>query len=292
MLGGSAAPQAVGYRKGIRYQPDERPPAALTFGLGLQFAMFNVAGIVLIPTTVIRVAGGTEAYLSWAVFASVAIAGAITMLQALRVGRLGAGYVLLTGASGTFIAVSVTALTEGGPALLATLVLISSAFQLALSARLSRFRRILTPTISGTVIMLVPVTVMPIILDLVDEVHDGVAPLAVPLSFLATVVVFAGVSLKATGWMRLAAPVAGVAFGSVVAGFFGLYDVSGVAEAAWVGLPAGAGGWPGFDLEFGPGLWALLPAFILLTLVGSMETLGASAGIQNVSWRGLAPSRS
>ena len=276
-------PLVAGYRKGIRYQPDERPPAAIAIGLGLQFAMFNVAGIVLIPTTVIRAADGTDAYLSWAVFVAVAVAGAITMLQAGRVGRLGAGYVLLTGASGAFIAVSVTALVEGGPALLATLVLISSAFQFALAARLSWFRRILTPTISGTVIMLVPVTVMPIILDLVGEVPDGVPPSVAPLTCLATGLVFVGISLKATGWMRLVAPVAGVAFGSVVAGFFGLFDTSGVAEAAWVGLPAAGG--PGLDLEFGPGFWALLPAFVLLTLVGSVETLGTSASIQSVSWR-------
>ena len=236
---------------------------------------------MLIPTTVIRVAGGSEAYLSWAVFVAVAVAGAIT---AIRVGRVGAGHVLLTGASGAFIAVCVTALAEGGPAMLATLVLVSSAFQFALSAWLSRLRRVLTPVISGTVIMLVPVTVMPIILDLVNEAPDGVPESAAPLSALATVCFLVGISLRATGVLRLAAPLVGVAAGSVVAGFFGLYDVNRVAEASWIGLP-GSGGWPGLELDLRPGFWALLPAFLLLTLIGSTETLGASAAIQRVSWR-------
>ena len=239
---------------------------------------------MLIPTTVIRVAGGSEAYLSWAVFVAVAVAGAITALQAIRAGRIGAGHVLLTGASGAFIAVCVTALAEGGPAMLATLVLVSSAFQFALSAWFSRLRRVLTPVISGTVIMLVPVTVMPIILDLVNEAPDGVPEAAAPLSALATLCVLVGISLTAAGALRLAAPLVGVAAGSVVAGYFGLYDVDRVAEASWLGLP-GSGGWPGLELDLGPGFWALLPAFLLLTLIGSMETLGASAAIQRVSWR-------
>ena len=269
---------------GVRYQPDEIPPTATVLAFGLQFATFNVAGIVLIPTIVIRAAGGTEAYLSWAVFVAVVVAGAITVLQAVRVGRIGAGYVMLTGASGTFIAVSVVAIAEGGPAMLAILVLISSLFQFVLSVWLSRFRRILTPIISGTVIMLVPVTVMPVVFDLTKEVPEGVTPLAVPLSAFATVLVFFTISLRATGAMRLAAPVIGIVAGSAVAGYFGLFDLNRVAEASWIGLPGGEG-WPGFDLDFGPAFWVLLLAFLLLTLVGSMETLGASAAIQSVSWR-------
>ena len=106
----------------IRYQPDEKPPLALTIGLGLQLAILCIAGVVLTPAIVIRAAGGSEAFLSWAVFAAVAVSGVTTVLQAVRVGRFGAGHVLLMGTSGAFIAVCVTALVQGGPAMLATLV--------------------------------------------------------------------------------------------------------------------------------------------------------------------------
>ena len=34
---------------GLRYQPDERPPAALAFGLGLQIAVLILAAIILGP---------------------------------------------------------------------------------------------------------------------------------------------------------------------------------------------------------------------------------------------------
>ena len=54
-------------------------------------------------------------------------------------------------------------------------------------------------------------------------------------------------------------------------------------EAPWVGIPtAGFGGW---DLRFGPAFWALLPAFVFVTVVGAIETVGDAVAIQRVSWR-------
>ena len=268
----------------ILYQPDEKPPVPLVFGLGLQLAVLCIAGIVLTPAIIIRAAGESEAFLSWAVFAAVMISGVTTILQAVRFGRIGAGHVLLMGTSGAFIAVCIAALAEGGPAMLATLVVISSLFQFALSARLSLFRRVLTPTVAGTVIMLIPVTVMPIIFGLLKEVPEWSPAPAAPLSALVTALVIIVIALKTTGILRLWAPVVGVVAGTLVAGFYGLYDVNRIAEASWIGLPGGE--WPGLDLDFGPVFWALLPAFMFVTLIGAIETIGDSVAIQRVSWRG------
>ena len=204
-------------------------------------------------------------------------------MQAIRVGRIGAGYVLLMGTSGAFIAVCVAALAKGGPAMLATLVVISSLFQFTFASRLSWLRRVLTPTVSGTVIMLISVTVMPIIFDMLEQVPDASPALAAPVSALVTLLVIAALALKATGPLRLWAPVIGVIAGSLVAGYFGIYDVGIVLKAEWIGIPEG--GWPGFDLEFGPVFWSLLPAFVFVTLVGAIETIGDAIAIQHVSWR-------
>ena len=270
-------------RSDVRYEPDDRPPTLLVAGLGLQLAILTISGIVLTPLIVIKAAGGSETYMMWAVFASVVISGISTILQAIKVGRIGAGYVLLMGTSGAFIAICITAIAEGGPAMLATLVIISSLFQFALARRLSLFRRILTPTVAGTVIMLISVTVMPIIFDLLDNVQEAAHPQAAPISALVTVLVITAIALKGTGVFRLWAPVAGVIVGSIVGGFFGIYDTARISEAAWIGFPKG--GWPGLDLSFGPTFWALLPGFIFVTLIGAIETVGDSVAIQRISWR-------
>ena len=271
-------------RTGIRFQPDEAPPAALSIGLGLQLAVLTVAVPILFPTVVMRAAGAAESYLAWAVFAAVAISGVTTALQAVRIGRIGGGHVLVMGSSGAFIGVSITAVSDGGPAMLATLVVIAALFQLVLSARLALFRRIVTPTVAGTVIMLIPVTVMPFVFGMLTDVPEGSPTFAAPLSALATVLVICGVSLKAAGALRLWAPVLGVVAGSVTGGFFGLYDLDRVVAASWFGLPNAE--WPGLQLDFGPVFWALLPAFLLVAMIGTIRTISSSVAVQRVSWRG------
>ncbi len=104
------------HQRDIRYEPDERPPHLLSLGLGLQIVLLNIGGIVLMPAIIIRAAGIGDTYLAWAVFAALGVCGVSTVLQAVRVGRIGAGYILLMGTAGAFTAVSVTALAEGGPA--------------------------------------------------------------------------------------------------------------------------------------------------------------------------------
>ena len=267
----------------VRYEADEKPPPSLSLGLGFQLAALCISGIVFTPLIVIRAAGGGEAYLSWAVFAAVMISGLTTILQAVRVGRFGAGYVLLMGTSGAFIAVCITALVEGGPAMLATLVIISSLFQFVLAARLALFRRILTPAVTGTVIMLIAATVMPIVFDMLDDVPEGATQLAAPVTALVTILSISGIALKARGALRLWAPVIGVLAGAAVGGFFGLYDVSRIGEAGWFGLPNGT--WPGIDFSFSPAFWGLLPAFVFVTLIGAIETVGDAVAIQRVSRR-------
>ena len=71
--------------------------------------------------------------------------------------------------------------------------------------------------------------------------------------------------------------------GCATAALFGLYDLQPVADAAWIGIPLG--GWPGFDVTPGREFWALLPAFVVVTLVGAVETVGDGIAIQQVSRR-------
>ncbi|MXW57055.1 MAG: hypothetical protein F4124_00345 [Acidimicrobiia bacterium] len=267
----------------IRFEPDDRPPPALTAGMGIQFAVLTIAGIVLTPAIVIRAAGESDSYLTWTVFAAAIVSGISTILQAVRLGRIGAGYVLLMGTSGAFIAVCVAALVEGGPGLLAVLVVASSLFQFLLAARLSLFRRLVTPVVAGTVLMLIAVTVMPLIFNMVSASPEGKSDWSAPTTALVTIVLMIAIALKSSGSLRLWAPVIGVIAGSIVAAGFGLYDFDQVSDASWVGVPDG--GWPGFDVSFDAAFWSLLPAFVIVTIIGAVETIGDSVAIQRVSWR-------
>lgn len=271
----------------VRYQPDETPPPALALGIGLQLAVLNIAAIMLIPAVVMRAAGASEAYVLWAVLASVAICGLTTMLQAARTGRIGAGHVMVMGTSGAFIPACISALTESGPATLATLVAVSALVPFALSWRLSLFQRILTPTVSGAVLMLIPVTVMPAVSGMLAGPPGGTSPTGMLLGFFVTVVVIGGIALRATGALRLWAPIIGVVIGSAIAGFFGLYDLERVAEASWISLPRPRP--PGLALDFGPAFWTILPSFLLVAVIAAIRTMSSAVAIQRASWRRERP---
>ena len=267
----------------IRYEPDENPPAPIAVGAGLQAAAIILTPVVLTVVIVFRIADQPDAYVSWGVFAALIVSGITTVLQAVRVGRIGAGHVLIMGTSGAFIAVCVAALVEGGPATMASLVVVSSLFQFALAARLSLLRRIFTPVVSGTVIMLITATVAPVVYDTMQSVPEGTSAAAAPLATVATLVVVAALVLRGPPGLRLWSPVIGIAVGCVVSAPFGLYDFQQILDAPWVGVSFGS--WPGFDLTPGPEFWALLPAFVAVTLVGAIETIGDGVAIQRVSRR-------
>lgn len=274
---------ATQVNENVRYEPDEHPPYLLTVGAGVQAAMVIIGGIVLGVAVVFRIAGQPESYLAWGVFAALLISGVSTILQAARVWRIGAGHILVMGTSGAFFAVCVAALVEGGPAMMASLVVISALFQFALAARLSVLRRIFTPVVSGTVIMLIAATVMPIVFDMLSQVPEGIPPAAPPVVALATIVAVVVFVLRGAPAWRLWSPVIGIVVGCVVSAPFGMYDVQYVKDAPWFGVPFSQ--WPGFDLTPGVEFWALLPAFIVVTLVGAIETIGDGVAIQRVSRR-------
>ena len=89
--------------------------------------------------------------------------------------------------SSAFIGVCITALVEGGPSLMATLLIVASTLQFALATRLSLLRRFITPVVTGTLLALIPVSIMPAVFRLLSEVPEGtpwaVAPTSAAVTF-------------------------------------------------------------------------------------------------------------
>ena len=276
--------QARGLNDAIRYEADERCSPGIALAVGFQGVVLALAPLVVVVAVTARAGGQDDEYLSWAVFAALVIAGTLTALQASRVWRLGAGHIQIMGATPNFVAVSALALAEGGPPLLASLVVVSSLFYLALAIWLPLLRRIITPVVSGTVLMLLAATILPVALDRVREVPEGAPDAAGPTVALATLAVATGLALRASGAWRLWSPLIGIAVGCLVASVFGAYDLQRIADASWAGIPAGAR-LPGFDLTPGAEFWALLPVFVVITLVGGVKNIGDSVAIQGASRR-------
>ncbi|MYH67472.1 MAG: hypothetical protein F4152_02600, partial [Dehalococcoidia bacterium] len=65
---------------------------------------------------------------------------------------------------------------------------------------------------------------------------------------------------------------------------FGAYDPQALLDASWAGIPAGSE-FPGFDFTPGAEFWALLPVFVVITLVGGVKNIGDSVAMQGASRR-------
>lgn len=272
----------TGTNEHIRFEPDDPCPPLLTLGVALQGVVITLTNAVLVVTITVRATDQGEDYLAWAVFAALMIGGVVTTLQAGRLGRFGAAHVLMTGSSPPFIAAFVLAVEEGGVAMTASLVVVASLIQFAVAGWLPLLRRILTPVVSGTAVMLLAVTVMPIAVDRVGEVPAGTPSGVGPCVAAVTLAVAAALGMRATGLWRFWAPVTGIASGCAAGAFLGLYDVQRVLAAPWADLPDPSF-WPGLDMGPGAAFWGLLPVFVVVSLVVAAKTSSDGVVIQQVS---------
>ena len=66
-------------------------------------------------------------------FAAIIVSSISTLIQVIRFGKVGSGYVLFMGTSGAFISCSLTAVELGGFALVATMSLLAAPFEFLVS---------------------------------------------------------------------------------------------------------------------------------------------------------------
>lgn len=266
-----------------RYEPHERPPPLTALGLGVQSALLVIAPIALFPIVLMQAVGGSDADIEWAVFAMLIVNGAITILQAFRIGPVGSGLLIIPYPSPTAIPFCIIALEEGGTATLAALILASGFFQVVISMRLSLLRRIVTPAFSGAVLLLMIITIVPVLFQSLNDVPEGAPAAAGPACILATFALTVGLLLRASGAWRVWAALIGIAAGAVVGIAFGIYDFGPVRDAPVAGLPLD--GWPGLGLSFGAAFWSLLPAFLFLSVIAVLQGNSIALSTQRVSWR-------
>ena len=269
--------------EGLLYQPDEQPRHPESFLHGFQDVM-GMMGSMAATAAIVAFAGGqSESYLSWILFTAFAVCGLGTVFQTMRVWRFGSGYPLRVSAGSAFIAVSISALVEGGPAMLSTLIAASALIQFVLISRLSLLRRIMTPAVSGTILMLLSATIIPVVLGQLSDLPEGSPGIAAPVLGGVALAILMGLRLFATARLQQWGPLIAILVGCVIAASLGLYDFGGVVDAPWIGIPSLA--WPGFDLSFDATFWALLPGFVIVNMATSINSINETVVIQQVSWR-------
>ena len=119
-----------------RYEVHESPPFMATLGFGLQFSLIASATLLVTPVIVARESGSDDSYMVWMVFASLVVVGVATLLQVRRLGPVGAGAVLPMFTAAVSIPFCISAVVDGGPATLTTLVLVMAGYLIVVTATL------------------------------------------------------------------------------------------------------------------------------------------------------------
>ena len=267
----------------IQYEPEEGCPPIVALIVGFQGAALVLAPTVLNVAIGFRAAGLDETWLVWGVFAGMLTCAAMTALQVFRIRQFGSGHVVLSWSSAIFLAILATTVEAAGPETFASLLIICSVVQIALARWLPTLRRIITPVVSGTVTMLIAVSVLPIAFNSVQNVPSGAAPSAGAVIAGVTLLASVVVTLRVSGRWRLIAPLISIVVGCAVSVAFGVFEVDRIANAAWFGVPD----LPdiGFDISPGKEFWALLPTFAILTLVFTLKTISDGVVIQQSARR-------
>ena len=234
----------------------------LRWAFAAQFSLIASSTLLVTPVVVARASGQGEGYLLWVVFASLLAVGAATILQVRRLGPAGAGATMPMFHRRPFtIPFCITAVSDSGPATLMALIVASAVVQVIISRWLFILRRIVTPTVGGTVMMILSVTLASVVFGLLDDATTA-EPVPASLTALVTLVIVAGLTLRFSAALRLWAPVIGIVVGCVVAAALGIFDFGPIVRAPWVGMPPlgpGMGELPDLGVSF----WSLLPSFPL-----------------------------
>ena len=260
---------------------DESPPPLPSAGYGAQFSLIASATLLVTPVIVARESGLGDSYLLWMVFASLVVVGISTIIQVRRIGPVGANALLPMFTAAVSIPFCITAVVDGGPGTLMSLVFVTAVIQLMISRWVVIFRRVVTPTVSGIVIMILSVTLASVVFALLDG-SAREEPVAAPLTALVTLAVVAGLTLSRAAILRLWGPVIGIVAGCIAAAALGIFDLHLVTEAPWVGVPTDL---PDLSPEFGIPFWTLLPSFLFLAIIFSIHSNGETITQQRVAWR-------
>ncbi|NCC26311.1 MAG: hypothetical protein EOM25_14125, partial [Deltaproteobacteria bacterium] len=254
--------------------------------LGLTHVALIFDGIIFLPNMIGKATKTPPEQVAFVTFATLVVAALGTAVQALRVGRLGCGFVLFLGSYSAFLACTLDAVNLGGLELMATMTLLCAPVVFFYSYFLRFLRHIVTPQVGGVMILLGALSLMPIAIELWQGGSPDNPGFGSPQNYLVglvTMAVLVLLMLFGNGPLRLMTPILGLAAGCLTAALFGLYRFEHVLIAPWFGLPSGT--WPGLSLDIGLEHLPLLAAFVMAALVSAMEGTGNIMLLQQISLR-------
>lgn len=266
------------------YAVDERPPLVTCALQGFQHVLVFFISL-LFPVLVVReLAADLSPQVARSLVAMSMIAGGVTtVLQALRRGPVGSGYLCPEVCGPSYLSASLQAAAAGGLPLVFGMTAFVGFVEVAFSRLIRRLRPLLTPEVTGVVVLMVGLVVVPLALRNFFGVTyvDGAlrADTTSTAIGVATLVLMVASNTFGRGWVKLYSIMIGMAGGyalSVAAGILPLADLSALRDLPWFAVPSVSHlSWT-FD-------WRFVIPFTVAALASSLKTVGDLATCQKIN---------
>jgi NCS2 family nucleobase:cation symporter-2 len=255
------------------------------FLLGLQHTGI-VATAFVFPILVARAAGLEAGAAAFFVSMSMLANGISTIFQAIKHPEFGSGYLIPRVAGPNYVSASILALQSGGLSLLCGMTACSGVLQVVLSRVVQRLRVLFPVEVTGLVIMMLGVTVVPFALPQFFGMTGGATspdPTVMAISII-TLAVTVGITVWGRGQIRLFPLIVGMVVGyalCIATGLAGADPLGQIAASPLVALPDPRY----FGLSFQPVLLIPFGIAAIVTFVKSVGEFSICQRINNTEWK-------
>ncbi|MBE2897372.1 purine permease [Pasteurellaceae bacterium 20609_3] len=225
----------------LLYQVEDKPPFLLSLLLGGQHLLAALGGIIAVPLVIGNVLQLPTSDTIILVNAALLVSGIVTMIQCQGLGPVGIRLPSVMGTSFTFVAAALAiGFSQDGVSGILGASLVGSLVMIVGSFFMPVIRKLFPPVVTGTVVMMIGLSLIPVAVDWFAGGQRGDAHYADPANLaMATFVLLIVVVLVqwGKGIFSAAAIVIGMLAGYVLCLVLGWVDFSGVHQAQAFALP-------------------------------------------------------
>ena len=274
----------------LLYKVEQKPPLATSTLLAAQHLLAALGAIIAVPLVVGGVLGLSTQDMVVLVNAAMLVSGVVTIIQCKGVGELGIRLPTVMGTSFTFVGVSIAIGLEHGVAGILGSALVASLVMIVGSFFMPMIRKLFPPIVTGTVVTLIGLSLIPVAVDWIGGGQVGDAGYGANINLLIGLFVLVLVLVLShwgRGILSASAVITGIVIGLMACMAIGLVDFAPVQQADWVALPS--------PLHFGMsfpigGIIAMCIAY-LVTIIESTGDFLALSGVTNTKLTGKKLSR-
>lgn len=258
---------------------DEILPGSKLFAYGLQHVLAMYAGAVAVPIIIAQALHLPTEHLIQLINADLLSCGIATLIQTLGFWKVGAKIPMIQGV--TFAAVSPMILIgqEFGLSSIYGSIIIAGILTFLIAPMFSRMIRFFPPVVTGTIITIIGITLLPVAVKWISGVNPQAPDFASPDKLILagiTMLIVMFVYRYGKGFLGNLSVLIGLFFGTLIAWIGGYADFTSVSKADWVGLVTPfAFGFPTFE-------FSSIISMCIVMLVCMTETTGDCIAIGEI----------